>query len=78
MSSSPPRPSWHELYQAAILELDHDKIPPLVERARTNLADRVRQLDPQVPDERSELNRALNALRMLALLDKTMTAKAAV
>ena len=73
MSAPSPRPLWHELYQAAILELDRDKIPLLVERARRNLADRLRELDPQVPDQRSELNRALNALRMLALLDKTLT-----
>jgi len=65
---------WHGIYQAAILESDRHKVPGRVERARRDLVERVRHLDPQCPNERWELDRVLNALRMLALLDKTINA----
>jgi hypothetical protein len=42
--------------------------------ARKNLVQRLRQLDPQRPEQRWELDRALSALKMLALLDKTSNA----
>jgi len=74
MSARPVLPPWHTVYQEAILEPDRDKVHGLVESARRNLVDRLRQLDPQHPDERWEMDRALNALRMLALLDKTTKA----
>jgi hypothetical protein len=74
MPACPPLPPWHDIYRAAILELDPNKIPTRIERARRSLAERLRQLDPQHPDERSEMDRALNALRMLALLDQTSSA----
>jgi hypothetical protein len=75
MSASPSHSQfqWHHVYQEAILELDDRKVPGLIERARKYLAKDLPQLDPQIPDQRRELDRALNALRMLALLDKTMT-----
>ena len=66
--------TWHDSYQAAILESDRDKVPGKVECARRKLVERLRQLDAQRPDERWEMDRLLNALRMLALLDKTSDA----
>jgi hypothetical protein len=77
MSARPTQPAWHDMYQAAISEPDRHKIHGRVERARRDLVERLRQLDPQCPDERWELDRALNALRMLALLATTMASKAA-
>jgi hypothetical protein len=74
MSARRPLPPWQTVYQAAILEPDRDKVPSRVENARKTLGDRLRELDPQRPDERWEVDRALNALRMLALLDKTTDA----
>ncbi len=68
-------PSWHDVYQAAILEPDRLKVPGRVQSARRNLAERWRELDPKLPDERWELDRISNALRMLALLDKTSAAE---
>jgi hypothetical protein len=49
-------------------------MPARIECARRSLAERLRQVDPQRPDERSEMDRALNALRMLVLLDQTSNA----
>jgi hypothetical protein len=74
MPARSPLPPWHNTYQAAILEPDLEKVPGRVESARKHLVDRLQQLDPQHPGERPELDRALNALRMLALLDKTVNA----
>jgi hypothetical protein len=74
MSARPPLPPWQSVYQEAILEPDRHKVSGRVENARNNLVERLRQLDPQRPDERWEVDRALNALRMLALLDKTNAA----
>jgi hypothetical protein len=74
MSARVSLPPWHNTYQAAILEPDREKVPGRVESARKHLVDRLRELDPQHPGERSEMDRALNALRMLALLDKTIKA----
>jgi hypothetical protein len=70
------RPVWHDAYKAAILEPDRQKIPSRVESARKNLVERWRELDPKFPDQRWELDRISNALRMLALLDKTSAAEA--
>jgi hypothetical protein len=69
-------PVWHDVYKAAILEPDRQKVPDRVQCARKNLADRWRELDPKLPDQRWELDRISNALRMLALLDKTSAAEA--
>jgi hypothetical protein len=74
MSAQTSLPTWHNTYAAAILEPDRDKVPGRVESARKHLVDRLRELDPQRPGERSELDRALNALKMLALLDQTTKA----
>jgi hypothetical protein len=65
---------WHKIYQEAILEPDCGKVRGRVEYARKSLVERLRQLDQRCPDERWELDRLLNALRMLALLDKTSNA----
>ncbi len=74
MSACPPLPAWHDIYRAAILEPDSYKMPARIECARRSLLERLRQLDAQRPDERSEMDRALIALRMLALLDQTSNA----
>jgi hypothetical protein len=74
--SARPLPTWHDVYQAAILEPDREKVPNRVQCARRNLADRWRELDPKLPDQRWEIDRITNALRMLALLDKTSAAEA--
>jgi len=68
--------SWHDVYQAAILESDRQQVSVRVQSARSDLAERLRHLDPQHPEERCELDRIANALRMLALLDKTTAAEA--
>ncbi|MGA2353348.1 MAG: hypothetical protein ABSG02_02560 [Terriglobales bacterium] len=68
-------PSWQGVYQAAILEPDRQKIPGRVQCARKNLAERWRELDPKLPEQRWELDRISNALRMLALLDRTSGAE---
>ena len=75
--SARPFPSWQDVYQAAILEPDRLKVPARVQCARRNLADRWRELDPRLPDQRWELDRITNALRMLALLDRTLAAESA-
>ena len=74
MSAVPSPFPWHDVYQAAILETDRRKMPMRIECARRTLLERVRRLDPQRPDDRWELDRALHALRMLALLGKTSNA----
>jgi hypothetical protein len=74
MSARTVLPPWHNIYKDAILEPDRHKVPCRVESARKNVVDRLRQLNPQCPEERWEVDRALNALRMLALLDKTTKA----
>jgi hypothetical protein len=74
--SAHPHPSWQDVYQAAILEPDRLKVPTRVQCARENLTERWRELDPKLPDQRWELDRISNALRMLALLDKTSAAEA--
>jgi|HubBroStandDraft_2_1064218.scaffolds.fasta_scaffold11631_3 hypothetical protein len=76
MSARLMQSPWHHVYQAAILEVDRHQVSARVQSARRDLAERVRQLDPQQPDERWELDRIANALRMLALLDKTSRAEA--
>jgi len=68
--------SWHGVYQAAILEPDPQQVSVRVQSARRDLAERLPQLDPQQPEERSELDRIANALRMLALLDKATVTEA--
>jgi hypothetical protein len=68
-------PVWHDVYKAAILEPDRLKVPSRVQSARQNLVERWRELDPKLPDQRSELDRISNALYMLALLDKTSAAE---
>jgi len=71
MSAHLPHPPWHDVYRAAILEPEHRKIPVRIECARKNLTERLRQLETRnTPDEHWEVDRALNALRMLALLEK--------
>lgn len=70
-----PHPPWHDVYRAAILELDPHKIPVRIECARKNLTERLRHLETRnTPDEHWEVDRALNALRMLALLEKPSNA----
>jgi hypothetical protein len=56
-------PTWRELYEAAILELDSDKLNERVEAARRAVHQRMTSQDePVTPEERDKLD---DALRML-------------
>jgi hypothetical protein len=62
-----PNPRWRELYEAALLELDRDKLLQCIElaeqaiREHTKPADRIRQ----EPEEMQAINDALQALNLL-------------
>ena len=57
---------WHELYQAAMLELDNDKMSKRIFDARHAILDRAEEIITGSPsDERGALNNALQALRVL-------------
>jgi len=57
---------WHELYQAAMLELDNDKMSQRIFDARHAILDRAEEIITGSPgDERSALNDALQALGIL-------------
>ncbi len=67
-----PLPGWHNSYQAALFELDREKVPNRIELARKSLVERLRELDTHSTDQRGEVDRILNALRMLELLNHTL------
>jgi hypothetical protein len=57
---------WQEFYQAALLELDSRKMPQRISDARHAICDRAEELlAASTTDERSALNDALQALRVL-------------
>jgi hypothetical protein len=61
-----PGATWHELYQAAMLELDNSKMTQRIFVARHAILDRAEDLLTASPsDERGALNDALQALRIL-------------
>jgi len=57
---------WQEFYQAALLELDNGKMVQRISEARHAILDRAEEILTSSPsDERSALNDALQALRVL-------------
>ena len=58
---------WLDLYRAAILELDHEKLPAMVEKAYTVVQSRLRQVwqDGNDPVESQKLMDALQTLEVL-------------
>jgi hypothetical protein len=61
-----PNGEWHELYEAAMLELDNDKMSKRIFDARHAILDRAEEIITGAPsDERGALNDALQALRVL-------------
>ncbi len=59
---------WMDLYRAALLELDRDKLPGFIQKAQDAIRERFQQL-PQDPKqynaERQALEDALQNLRVL-------------
>jgi hypothetical protein len=61
-----PNREWHQLYEAAMLELDNDKMSKRIFDARHAIIDRAEEIITGSPsDERGALNDALQALRIL-------------
>jgi hypothetical protein len=61
-----PGAKWHDLYQAAMLELDDGKLPVRISAARHAILDRAKEIPTASPnDERQALNDALRALSVL-------------
>ena len=57
---------WKELYECAILELDHTKLPVRIVEARHAVLDRAEEILTRPScDEHRALNAALRALRLL-------------
>ena len=57
---------WKELYQRAILELDHTRLPGRIVEARHAILDRAEDILTRPScDEHRALNAALRALRLL-------------
>jgi hypothetical protein len=68
ISASPTTTNWKDLYVAALLEGDKDKIPPLIEQAERAIVDRARELFRTAGDhiqEEEGLEDALYALHAL-------------
>lgn len=64
--SAAPRATWHEFYEAAMLELDNAKLSRRIFDARHEILDRARQIVTASPgDEHRALNDALHSLRVL-------------
>jgi hypothetical protein len=64
--SAAPGAKWHKIYEAALLELDSNKMHERICDARHAILDRAEEiLTAPATDERSALNDALQALRVL-------------
>jgi hypothetical protein len=64
--SAAPSATWHEFYQAALLELDSGKLSQRISDARHAILDRAEAILTASPsEERGALNDALRALRVL-------------
>lgn len=61
-----PARRWHELYHAAIIELDSAELPDRIAEARRAILDRAKEILSTARDERYFLN---GALRFLLLLE---------
>lgn len=67
-ASSPVRPNWHALYQAALFETDREKLPSRISEAEKAVLKRIRELFTEKGDHIEEdliLDDALYALRAL-------------
>jgi hypothetical protein len=64
-SSIFPARRWHELYHAAIIELDSAKLPGLIAEARKAILDRSKEILTGSRDEHYFLNDALRSLLLL-------------
>ncbi len=60
-----PSRRWHELYHAAIIELDSAKLSGRIAEARRAILDRAREILTTSRDERYFLNDALRSLLLL-------------
>jgi len=62
---------WKQLYQAALLETDTDKLPERITTARTAILDRIEvSFMHPLPGEHRALDEALRGLRRLAAMSK--------
>ncbi len=61
-----PNPRWRELYEAARLELDRDKLLQCIELAEQAIREHTNPADlGQEPEEMQAINDALQALNLL-------------
>ncbi len=60
-----PARKWHELYHAAIIELDNAKLPGRIAEARRAILDRAKEILTTSRDEHYFLNDALRSLLLL-------------
>jgi hypothetical protein len=63
-----PAREWHELYHAAIIELDSAKLPGRIAEARRAILDRAKEILTTSRDEHYFLNDALRSLLLLEAL----------
>lgn len=60
-----PARRWHELYHAAIIELDNAKLPGRIAEARLAILTRAKEILSTSQDEHYFLNDALRSLLLL-------------
>ncbi len=60
-----PARGWHELYHAAIIELDNAELPGRIAEARRAILDRAKEILTTSRDENYFLNDALRSLLLL-------------
>ena len=60
-----PARGWHELYHAAIIELDSAKLPGRIAEARRAIVSRAQEILTTAQDEHYFLNGALRSLLLL-------------
>jgi hypothetical protein len=67
----PPSANWKQLYQCAILEFDHTKLPQRIAKARHAMMDRSQELKTE--SKAGEFLDLEYALHMLGLLEEVAT-----
>jgi phage gp37-like protein len=66
ISTDAAQPQWRKLCEAAVLELDHAKLPGRIAEARVAVLDRIEKGFPDLPSgERLALHDALDMLLIL-------------
>jgi hypothetical protein len=71
-SSGSKEPEWKILYQAAMLELDTEALPPRIEAAQAAIHSRMAELEgSQAGTESSQLQDALHMLDLLRRIYRT-------